>query len=186
MFRPFRRRIRQQAALENPPWIDLLNQANQCLNTGRFSEAGTLFARVALDMETARHPRRAANLHAQAAHAFASAQDEIRALTHARAALTLFTQFQMVRRTPQFYANILHKLRANGMQAAAAQLERDFSSLVPDSPDPTASNPAPSPSRGKLPASCPQCGAPVRSDEVEWIDATSAECIFCGSVLQSH
>lgn len=39
-------------------------------------------------------------------------------------------------------------------------------------------------SRARLPAACPLCGAPVCSDEVEWIDEFSAECAFCGAVVQ--
>jgi hypothetical protein len=39
--------------------------------------------------------------------------------------------------------------------------------------------------RGKLPGACPQCGAPLRSDSVEWIDAQSAECDSCGSVIST-
>ena len=36
-----------------------------------------------------------------------------------------------------------------------------------------------------LPAKCQGCGAPLRSDEVEWVDEVSAECPFCGSIARS-
>ena len=35
-----------------------------------------------------------------------------------------------------------------------------------------------------LPATCGQCGAIVRPDEVEWIDTQTAECAFCGSPIR--
>jgi hypothetical protein len=35
-----------------------------------------------------------------------------------------------------------------------------------------------------LPAKCPSCNAPLRPDQVEWIDAQSAECAYCGSVIR--
>jgi hypothetical protein len=35
-----------------------------------------------------------------------------------------------------------------------------------------------------LPAHCGQCGAVVRLDEVEWIDAHTAECAYCGSPIR--
>jgi hypothetical protein len=35
----------------------------------------------------------------------------------------------------------------------------------------------------RLPADCPRCGAPVRSDEVEWIDVGSIVCSYCGGVI---
>lgn len=37
--------------------------------------------------------------------------------------------------------------------------------------------------KGKLPAKCPYCGAPIRSDEVSWIDNNTAECVYCGSAV---
>ena len=48
---------------------------------------------------------------------------------------------------------------------------------------PRASTAAEAPPR--LPAECPNCAGPVRSDEVEWIDAVSAACTYCGSVLHT-
>jgi hypothetical protein len=35
----------------------------------------------------------------------------------------------------------------------------------------------------QLPPQCPKCGGNIRRDEVEWIDATSAACDYCGSVV---
>jgi DNA-directed RNA polymerase subunit RPC12/RpoP len=34
-----------------------------------------------------------------------------------------------------------------------------------------------------LPATCPRCGAPVRSFEVKWTGSQSAVCAYCGSNL---
>ena len=34
-----------------------------------------------------------------------------------------------------------------------------------------------------LPATCPQCGGPIRSDEVKWTGKQSAVCPYCGSDL---
>jgi len=42
-------------------------------------------------------------------------QDEPNALTQARRALTLFLQYEMIERSPRFYANIERKLRARNM-----------------------------------------------------------------------
>jgi hypothetical protein len=46
---------------------------------------------------------------------------------------------------------------------------------------------APSPAeeaRPILPATCGQCGAVVRPEEVEWIDPRTAGCAFCGSPIR--
>jgi len=38
-------------------------------------------------------------------------------------------------------------------------------------------------SRGRLPAQCPTCYAPLRTDEVEWVEADRVVCTYCGSVV---
>ncbi|MFT3892157.1 MAG: hypothetical protein QM730_11030 [Anaerolineales bacterium] len=35
----------------------------------------------------------------------------------------------------------------------------------------------------RLPADCPQCGGPVRAQEVRWTGKQSAACAYCGSSL---
>ncbi len=35
----------------------------------------------------------------------------------------------------------------------------------------------------RLPNTCPQCGGPVRKNDVKWIGAQSAACAYCGSSL---
>ena len=43
----------------------------------------------------------------------------------------------------------------------------------------------PSAPRPRLPAKCPSCGAPVRPGETEWLDKSSAECAYCGGMIQA-
>jgi hypothetical protein len=38
--------------------------------------------------------------------------------------------------------------------------------------------------RPTLPMHCPACGAPLRPDEVDWLDNVTAECGFCGSPVR--
>ncbi len=35
----------------------------------------------------------------------------------------------------------------------------------------------------RLPATCPQCGAPISAAEVRWTGETTADCPYCGSHL---
>jgi hypothetical protein len=35
----------------------------------------------------------------------------------------------------------------------------------------------------RLPDVCPQCGGPVRKNDVKWVGAQSATCAYCGSSL---
>jgi hypothetical protein len=93
-------------------------------------------------------------------------------------------------RAPRFFANITRKMDAAGMAEPAAELRHEFAGrlgpLPPSFAQPQvwgggpAKQPAP-----RLPAACPQCNAPLRSNEVDWIDAISAGCPYCGSTLRA-
>jgi len=74
-------------------------------------------------------------------------------------------------------------LRAKGMAAAAGVLEGEFGPSLGASAQRMTTG---SPPAARLPGKCPQCGGPLRSDEVDWIDAQSAECPYCGSVVQAE
>lgn len=37
-----------------------------------------------------------------------------------------------------------------------------------------------------LPTNCPNCGAPINSQEVIWIDEYTAECLYCGSPIRAE
>jgi hypothetical protein len=70
-------------------------------------------------------------------------------------------------------------LKSAGHAGAAAQLTNavPLPLAVPEAP-------AAAPRRA-LPAKCPHCAGAVRSDEVDWIDDASAECLYCGGVIQA-
>ncbi len=180
----FRRRNATRSFRLGPGQIQILSQANRLIADGHPGEAAQLFVNLAKQMEASSHPRRAANLYALAAHAYADDQDDANALVQSRRALTLFLQFQMLERTPRFYANIERKLRARKMINSADALQSEFGKLVESLPQPQAQPQVPGQQR--LPSTCSQCGAPVRGDEVVWINQYSAECIYCGSVIQTE
>lgn len=180
MFRRFRNPGQNPAPI-GPAQLQAMNQANQLVAGGQPILAAPIFAQLAGNMETSNHPRRAANLHAQAAHAYADGQDEQDALTQARRALSLFIQYQMVNRTPVFYANITRKFTGKGMKNSAEALAKEFGPVVGGMPVPV---PTSSP-RGSLPTSCPKCGAPLHASEATWVDSITAECAYCGTSIRA-
>lgn len=162
--------------------MQALMQANRLANNGKLNEAGAEFARLAEELAETR-PRQAANLHAAAAHAFMGAGAAEQALQHAVQALQMFQQYRMLQRFPVFFANITREMQNHGMPAAVQQLESEFGVEVQQTqPVPAAGTDE---RRVTLPAVCPHCGAAVRSDEVEWIDAFSAECIYCSGIIRA-
>jgi hypothetical protein len=167
----------------NQPLLQAMSRANQLLADGRPVEAAESLVQLAGRLENRGFPRRAANVRAQAARAWIQAKNQSNALDQARVALGQFLQINMPRRAAMFYLNISRSLLDNGMKDAATTMKQEFESKV------KALGVIPAPAhavRGRLPPKCPQYGAPVRSDEVEWIDAASAACGYCGSVIQTE
>jgi len=179
VFRRLRRPGLGRRIINAGPANELI-RANQLLAAGQPEQAAILFAQLAEQMKSLGRPRQAANLHAQAAHAWVSAGAEGRALNQARLALDTFTSRGMIISAAEFKARFAHHLREAKLQAAASAFEQETDLPAPPSPAAT-----PEPARGRLPAVCPQCGAPVRSDSVEWIDKQSAECDFCSATIQT-
>lgn len=177
----FRRRTRlERNALNHNQALD---QSLQLLAAGKPGDAAIILSRMAKEMEDSNHPRRAANLYAQAAHAFADAQDAKAALAQSRTAMQLFLQYQMAQRALQFYANITRKLRRKGMASAAQALQDEYGPQIGLDATPPIS-PAPH-HTGRLPVACPQCGGPIHPDEADWVDDHTAQCVYCGVLIQS-
>jgi hypothetical protein len=180
------RRIRRAAFQANPIspiQMQSLAKANQLVASGHSGQAAPLFASLASELETTAHPRRAANLHAQAAHAYADSHNEQPALDQARRALTLFIQSQMVNRTPVFFGNITRKFTNKGMKSAADTITAEFGPKIgPMAAQPTSA----AAHQGQLPTNCAKCGAPIHKSDANWVDDQTIECDFCGSLIRSE
>jgi len=174
-----------------------LQQANQLLAGGKPGDAAPLFAQLAAQMEASSHPRRAANLHARAAHAYADNQQGQAALGQARSALNLFISNRMALRAPTFYSNITRKLGNHGMGNAAQALQQEYAGRLRMGAaagrrggwggGQAAAGAAPAaPAHGTLPTSCPKCGAPVHAQDANWVDNNTAECDYCGALIRAE
>jgi len=155
-----------------------LDEANQLYEDGKAGQAAPLFARIAEVLTANRQAQRAANLHAQAAQAYAAGSDESAALTQARSALNLFLKLNVEKRTHYFYTSIRKELTRQGMDQAAEALTKEFAARV-SPPAPAALSAA-----ARLPANCPQCGAPVRISDAQGLDVSKVECAYCGTPIR--
>lgn len=154
-------------------------RANQLQASGHPEQAALLFMEQARQMRQIGHPRQAANLHAQAAHAWVNAGVEQRALNQATMAMQMFIRLGMGQRIVDFRTNFSKHLRDRGMQSSADSFEKQYGKIqVQAAPGQVNAK------HGRLPEACPHCGAPLRSDLVEWVDDSSAECGFCGGTVK--
>jgi len=96
--------------------------------------------------------------------------------------LGLFATRGQTGKVANFGARVVAELKQHGFPAEAQQLTDYLRDLAPGfEASASGSTPAKQP---LLPTHCPGCGAPVRPDEVEWLDSSTAECAFCGSPVR--
>lgn len=156
-----------------------LEEANYYFENNKPAQAAPIFAKLAEVLTSARQPKRAANLHSQAALAFARSRNES-ALYQARAALTLLLQYKLDQQAAAFYKELMHELSKRGMQSTAETLAQEFSDKIAQHTPPDAR----AAQLNRLPSNCPNCGAPLSQNEVKWTDANTAECGFCGTPIR--
>jgi tetratricopeptide (TPR) repeat protein len=166
-----------------------LVHANRLMSDGQFTEAADIFERLAGEVEKHGLLVRAADLTLQASRARFAAEDVEAALAQAKRALWLFVRGGRPGRIPQLLSRMKAALHDKGYDAQAEQLEQEAARIleeaglsldgarqqVPKVPE----------KRGSLPASCNGCGAPLVPDEVEWHDAHTAECPYCGTIAKA-
>lgn len=130
-------------------------------------------------------PQRAAHLHLQAARCYFQVRDSASGLSQARAGLQAFINAGLLEQASTAYARLLAGLRTNDLTAEVETLQKEFGAQLGEAVTESQAQAEAQP-RGQLPAKCPACNGPVRSDEVDWIDEQSAECPYCGSTLQAQ
>ncbi len=175
-FRSFRRPAAhsQATAVEGT-----LRKARWMLQTGRFAPAGMLMAQQAREAEALGRARLAAELHSRAAFCLIEGKSEPAGLREALAALRVLSNLADLERFTLFYLKAIAKLRAHGMLNAVGGLQTEFG-------DPELLHPVPAqPHTLRLPNICSLCSATMLETEVEWIDAQSAACAYCGALVQT-
>ena len=161
-----------------------LAEAKRLMGKDAPAAAAPIYARLAEEMRFSNQPQRAANMHALAAQAFTDALDQNAALIQARMALDLFIGHQMNQRAPFFYNNLIKDLDKKGLRSVAQTLQQEFGRKIAAIPAPALPT-AKKPQNGlELPTNCPNCGAPVHPERVTWVNQSTAECEYCGSMIR--
>lgn len=127
---------------------------------------------------------RAGDLHLEAARCYLQLDDIDRADDHGLKALRLFIQAGRPAKVRRLVPRMMAVLHRKGYHDEAEKLRQEVEALL--GPPPRAGLWGERVARrGSLPAKCPLCGGPVRSDEVNWIDSDSAECAYCGGIVKA-
>lgn len=184
--RPFRRPPRPSVL---PGARQALAHANRLMANEQFAEAANIFERLSEEARQRGILVRAANLALQASRAYFAADDVQTALEQAKEGLRLLVRGGRVERVPRVLSRIVKALREKGYDAEAHQLEQEAAQALEKmglSLDKVRQRiPQVTEKRGVLPACCNGCGASLVPDEVEWHDAHTAECPYCGTVVKA-
>jgi hypothetical protein len=170
--------LRRALATEIPP---LLRRANQLMAAGQYAEAASALEQLARAAEARGGPR-APFLHIQAGRARAMAGQPEQALEGLERGLGLLAARGQTEKLRNFGGRVVAELNQRGHATQASQLSDYLGELSPDYEAGVSSPGSPRPPL--LPTHCPGCGAPVRPDEVEWLDTVTAECAYCGSPVR--
>jgi hypothetical protein len=166
-----------------------LTRANGLLAEGQFAEAADIFAELSEEARQRGMLVRAADLALQASRAHLFADDVEAALERAREALRLLVRGGRAGRVGRVLSRMTAALRQRGYDIQADQLEQEAAQALEGvglSLDEVRQRvPQVAEGRGTLPAQCGGCSARLVPDEVEWHDARTAECLYCGTVIKA-
>lgn len=180
MRRAFRRQARKGFAQQIPP---ILQEANLAFDKGEFGRAAELFERIAEGADARGGPR-APLFHLQAGRARIFAGQTAQGMPSLKRGLALLVERQQYQRLAQARKRVLDELIASGMTDEAAEIDAWLISISP--PPSEYETQLPPSKKPVLPTHCPQCGATLRPDEVEWLDEVTAECGYCGSPVREE
>jgi hypothetical protein len=175
-----------------PGPIRALANANRLFAEGQFQPAAAQFEMLAQAASTGSLPF-APRLFYQAARANWRIGQIPKGMQLLRTGLGILLTAGAAERARQIASSAAEELNRLGHPVEAAEVGK-FLSEIPGSPaagfsgtgmdrEDAAASPA-EPAHPVLPASCPKCGALVRTDEIEWIDPQTAECAYCGTPIR--
>ena len=119
---------------------------------------------------------RAPLLHLQAGRTRILARQTALGMPSLRRGLELLAQRQQFARLQNAGQRVIAELQEHELTQEANEISAFLHSKSPSIEEQSA--PA---IRPILPTHCPQCGAMLRPDEIEWLDESTGECGHCGS-----
>jgi len=176
----------------------MLARANRLFDRGRFAEAAPIFDRLAEGAAERGMLNRAGDLYLQSARCHLEMGKATLAVERGKHALRLFGRAGLIGKIERLMPRMVEALQEKDYQAEVEALRQEVEARLAEVPPgrraPPGARPArpalsavegPPMTRRELPAKCLACGAPVKPDDVTWLDPQTAECPYCGSVLKT-
>jgi len=166
-----------------------LQRANELMAIEDYTGAARAFEDLAKAASSRNGPA-APHLYLQAGRANFKAGQVTSGMAQIEIALKMFAgrgewlKFQRNRR------RVVEELRRTGLENEANTLAIFLEEQLPADMIPPGDEPRKDPrpvarARATLPTKCPECGAPLRIYEVDWVDENTAECPYCGNITRN-
>jgi hypothetical protein len=163
--------------------LNRLRRANRLMAEGAYAGAASIFEELA-DEAQVQGVWRSPQLNIQAGMGWLMAGEVAVGMNRILKGLRMMPEMGQAGRLPLAYARIKRNLEDLGLEAQAASMDEALRPLLAGEAG-VAAGEAATVSNARLPAKCPHCGGNVLLQEVEWVDAQSAICDYCGSLLRS-
>jgi hypothetical protein len=164
-----------------------LQKANDLFDIGDFQGASQLFDELAQSAMSRNGPA-VPHLFMQAGRAKILAGKVQEGIDDIKHALDVFAQRKEWVRLIRIRSRAVQLLKENGMEQEAEDIGTYLSDQVPGDLSSLQNREPINPilkAKSMLPVSCPGCGGPIRSDQVEWVDEVTAECPYCGRIIRN-
>lgn len=183
--RPLRRAIRPPLRqILGPRAIPpMLLQANRLFQDGIFDQAAMLYVNLAKGAE-ARNGPRAPRFYLQAGRSFLYAKNIAASKVNTLHGLDLLIAQGNSIEVSNISTRLISEYGTRGYEEAANEIKAWLESRNIIADQAPRVNSEEERQNKILPVRCPNCGAPVRSDEITWIDELTAECNFCGGMIR--
>ncbi|MCD6356756.1 MAG: hypothetical protein J7L66_05655 [Anaerolineaceae bacterium] len=171
--------------MQHRPIPPKLREAHQLFASGKFQEAAELYLMLA-EKASVRSIPQTPNLYLRAAAALIKAED------YDKAKVILIKGFEWLLKRKKWvqikksFDVAIARMRDNNNKELAEFLQAWINKNIPDEVKRSASWIGAGTMRKEslhLPSNCSNCGGPVNPKEVEWYDATTAICSYCGCVI---
>jgi hypothetical protein len=161
----------------------MLRRAHQLMEQGNHKDAAEIFERLARGAEDRGMMKHAPHLYMQAGRANLLCGNEKKGqdlLNHGMQILAKAQRWPALARSGK---RIVDELKQLGHPEMADEISVWLTATLPE---PLESYQQVVQPNKQLPLKCPNCGGALRPDEVEYLDASTGECPYCGSAVRGE
>ena len=159
-------------------------RAHSLMEQGQYPEAAAAFSQIA-EVARSRGGSRAPFFFIQAGRATVLAGQVDQGIASIRQGLELLAAGARWPELQRVGQAVVDQLTEMGYPEQAGVM-RDWLASSLEGKAVTAPVTTPKTAQRVLPTRCPSCGASVNSKEIEWLDALTAECLFCGGPIRAE